>query len=227
MNNIIDKLNHCIEFYKPMGSFNNLFYEYFVLKEHNPKKIIEVGAGAAGWALTVNELLNSGELEFELIEDFRETNYPGFEWWPDNEIDFNNYVNEKNKNFKYSLNEKYSTSVVGDVLRFDAWEFSLSDFEIVLDNLSDNAIIIFDDFSFNKDLDLMILVLELVKKKLIYPIWASNTVSGWSKSEHYSKKMISKLEKNKDLIETITGERVCYKNINTVIDINFELIQFK
>lgn len=228
MNNIIDKLNHCIEFYKPMGSFNNLFYEYFVLKEHNPKKIIEVGAGAAGWALTVNELLNSSELEFELIEDFRETNYSGFEWWPDNKIDFNNYVREKNKNFKYSLNfEKYNASVMADVLRFDAWEFSLSDFKIMLAGLTENAIVIFDDFSFNKDLDLMILVLELVKKKLIYPIWASDSVSGWSKSEHYSKKMISYLEKNKDLIETITGETLCYKNIDTVLDINFELIQIK
>jgi len=227
MNDIVDKLNYCMKFYKPMGSFNNLFYEYFVLKEHNPKKIIEVGAGAAGWALTVNELLNSSELEFELVEDFRETNYSGFEWWPDNKIDFNNYVREKNKNFKYSLNEKYNTSVIGDVLRFDAWEFSLSDFEIILASLSENAIFIFDDFSFNKDLDLMILVLELVKKKLIYPIWASNTVSGWSKSKHYSKKMISYLEKNKDLIKAVTGETVCYKNINTVLDINFELIQFK
>ena len=40
-------------------------------------------------------------------------------------------------------------------------------------------------------------------------------------------KMISYLEKNKDLIETITGETLCYKNIDTVLDINFELIQIK
>lgn len=216
-----------MEFYKPMGSFNNLLYEYFVLKEHNPKKIIEVGAGAAGWALTVNELLNSSDLEFELVEDFRETNYPGFEWWPKNKTELQQYIFQKNKNFKYSLNEKYSTASGGDVLRFDAWEFSLADFEKMISELSKNAIIIFDDFSFNKDLDLMILVLELVKKKLIYPIWASNTVSGWSKSQLYSKKMISYLEKNKHTLESITKEKVCYKNINTVLNINFELIQFK
>ena len=227
MNDIVDKLNYCIEFYKPMGSFSNLFYEYLVLKEHNPKKIIEIGVGAAGWALSINELLNSSDLKFELVEDFRQTKYPGFEWWPENKIEFNKYVLEKNKNFKYSLNEKYNTPVIGDVLRFDAWDFSLNDFEMILSNLSENAIVIFDDFSFNKDLDLIVLVLELVKKKLIYPIWASNTVSGWSKSKRYSKKMISYLEKNKNLIESVAGETVCYKNINTVLDINFELIQFK
>jgi hypothetical protein len=227
MNDITDKLNYCMEFYKPMGSFSNLFNEYLVLKEHNPKKIIEIGVGAAGWALTINDLLNNSNLEFDLIEDFRETNYPGFEWWPTNKTAFDEYIKEKNKHFKYSLNEEYSKIENGDVLRFDAWGVSLKEIESILANLSFDAIVIFDDFSFNKDLDLIVLVLELVKKKLIYPIWASNTVSGWSKSKYYSKQMITHLQRNKDLIETVTKQTVCYKNINTVLDINFELIQFK
>jgi hypothetical protein len=227
MNIIIDKLNYCIDFYKPMGFKNDLFYEYFVLKKHNPKKIIEVGTGAAGWALTMNDLLDNETLEFKLIEDFRQTNYTGFEWWPKNKIEFSNYILEKNKNLKYSLKEKYSKIDNGDVLRFDAWGFSLQEIESILNDLSENAIIIFDDFSFNKDLDLIILVLELAKKNLIYPIWASNTVSGWSKSKDYSKKMISYLEKNKTILNNVTNETVCYKKFTTVLNIDFELVQFK
>jgi hypothetical protein len=210
-----------------MSFKNDLFYEYFVLKKHNPKKIIEVGAGAAGWALTMNELLENDTLEFELIENFCYTNYMGYEWWPKNKIELNNYILEKNKNLKYSLKKKYKTTKNADVLRFDAWDFSLNDFEKILSDLSENAIIIFDDFSVNKDLDLIILVLELAKKNLIYPIWASNTVSGWSKSKDYSKKMISYLQKNKTILNNVTKDTVCYKKFNTVLDIEFELVQFK
>jgi hypothetical protein len=227
MNDIINKINYCRENYKPMGHKRDLFYEYFILKEHNPNKIIEIGAGAAGWALTMNDLLDNNTLEFELIENFCQTNYTGFEWWPKNKIEFSNYILEKNKNLKYSLKEKYSKIDNGDVLRFDAWGFSLQEIESILNDLSENAIIIFDDFSFNKDLDLIILVLELAKKNLIYPIWASNTVSGWSKSKNYSKKMISYLEKNKTILNNVTNETVCYKKFTTVLNIDFQLVQFK
>lgn len=226
MNEIFNKIKYFKEIYKPMSSNHNLFFEYFTLNYHKPKKIVEIGAGAAGWALTINELLNYDQ-EFVLFEDFRQTDYNGFEWWPNNKKDLKDYIVQKNKNFKYSLQDKYIKTDNADVLRFDAWGTSLKEFEDIISHLSDNAIILFDDFSVNKDLDLIILVLELYKKQLIYPIWASDTVSCWTKSEKYSKEIIFYLNNNKDELMKITNSYVNYKKFSTVLNLYFELIQIR
>ncbi len=209
-----------------MSEENNLFCEYLILKKHNPKKIIEIGTGAAGWALTINELLNDNNLEFFLIEDFRQTNYTGFEWWPDNLHELNDYILSKNQNFNYILQKNYNEiqDITADVIRFDAWGLSLKDYKRNIKNITENSVIFFDDFSFNKDPDLIILVLELAKEKLIHPMWASETVSCWSRSKYYSNQIKSHLIEHKDIIKEYANFDIRHSYYR-VLDMEFDIVQ--
>lgn len=224
MKTILETINECKINYQPMSNRYDLFCEYLILKKHNPKKIMEIGAGAAGWALTINELINSKELEFVLIEDFRQTNYQGFEWWPKNGDELVDYISSKGKNFNYKWQEKYINNDQVDVFRFDAWGTSYNKLFDIVNSLVENSVILFDDFAFNKDPDLIIMVLELAKNKIIYPIWASEKVSCWSRSNNYSQYLKSYLEDQKDLINDCVNIKLVRKHY-TVLDIDLDIVQ--
>jgi spore coat polysaccharide biosynthesis predicted glycosyltransferase SpsG len=226
MEDIIKIIDDCFENYQPMESKANLICQYLILKEHNPKNIVEIGTGAAGWALTISDLLQRTDINFFLFENFEETQYQNHEWWPKNKKDLMNYILAKNKNFQFDLSEKYSKVEKIDVLRYDAWGFSCQDFENIIEDCNKNSIVFFDDFSFNKDPDLVIMVLELFEKNLIYPIWASENSSCWSPSKDYSYYMIDFLKQKQSLIKQFTQCDCCYKQYN-VSDLQFEMIQTK
>jgi len=226
MEDIIQIIDKCFANYKPMETKANLICQYLLLKEHNPKIVVEIGAGAAGWALTINDLLKSTDINFYLFENFVETLYESYEWWPKNATDLTNYILEKNVNFNFNLAAEYNKVKKIDVLRFDAWGLSLQDFESIIADCNKNSIIIFDDFAFNKDPDLIIMVLELFRKQLIFPVWASENSSCWSRSKSYSHHLINVLNKNQDLIQQFTGCKICHKEFD-VVDLQFEIFQTK
>lgn len=226
MENIIKAIDDCYTSYRPMESKANLICQYLILKKHNPKIIVEIGAGAAGWALTINDLLQKTDINFFLFENFEETHYETLEWWPKNKRDLTNYILSKNENLSFQLDTHYSKIKKIDVLRFDAWGFSLKDFENIIADCNKNSIVFFDDFAFNKDPDLIIMVLELFKKKLIYPIWASENASCWSRSKSYSHEIIDFMKQNQEIIKHFTGCNFCHKEFDAA-DLQFEIVQTK
>jgi hypothetical protein len=226
MKEIIETINNCCEQYMPMESKTNLFLEYLILKEHQPKKIIEIGTGAAGWALTINQLFRKDKLEFALFENFDQTNYKDYEWWPKSKKELEDYIKSKNSKFKFTLEEKYNKVENADVIRFDAWGISFEEYKNIISHLKEDSIILFDDVAFHKDIDLIIITLELARQKLIYPIWGSNTVTCWSRSKSYSKHMIFHLNKHASLVKNFCNLKLKHSTYE-LLDYNFSIIQTK
>jgi len=228
MEEIVDKIKQCNTKYRPMSDLYDLFCEYIILKKHNPKKIMEICAGSAGWALTTNELLNLENLEFVLVEDFRYVSYDGFNWWPQNKNELEQYIKLKNSNFQFHLQDSYTKCYEpqADVLRIDAWGFTYNDLQHWISDCNRSSVILFDDFAFNKDPDLIIMVLELAKNKIIFPIWTSDKVSCWSASNTYSKKIKKHLEQHKDIMKDCLNLTLIRKQYN-VLGIYLDIIQTK
>lgn len=226
MREIIETIDNCFETYMPMESKTNLFLEYLILKEHRPKKIIEIGTGAAGWALTINQLFRKDKLEFALFENFDQTNYKHYEWWPTNKKELEDYIKSKNSKFKFTLEEKYNKVEDADVIRFDAWGISFEEYKNIISHLKEDSIILFDDVAFHKDIDLIIITLELARQKIIYPIWGAETVTCWSRSEIYSKQMIHHLNKNSQLVKNLLNCKLTHKNYE-LLDYKINIIQTK
>jgi len=226
MKEIIETIDTCFEKYMPMESKTNLFLEYLILKEHQPKKIIEIGTGAAGWALTINQLFRKDKLEFALFENFDQTNYKDYEWWPKNKKELENYIKSKNSKFRFTLEEKYIKVENADVIRFDAWNISFEEYKNIISHLKEDSIILFDDVAFHKDIDLIIITLELAKQKIIYPIWGAETVTCWSRSEIHSKRIMHQLNKNSQLVKNFLNLKL-NRNKYVLLDYNIDIVQTK
>ena len=221
----VDLIKKCEEDYRFMSHWREIFFEYVVLKFHQPKKIIEVGAGSGAWAQTINDLLNYNDLQFLLIENYAG---PGDEIGydlPKNELELAEYIRKKTPNLNFSLSLDYDTDYLGyDVFRYDAWGYTIDKLDLIISNLTNNSIIIFDDFAFNKDPDLVLMVLTLAKDKKIFPIYASNKISCWSNNQEYSKKIITYLKDNKEFIVNNTNARFTHVSMWDIEGIDLDMI---
>lgn len=225
--NIKEKIVKCEDKFNFMSHWYEIYFEYQVLKYHSPQKIIEIGAGAGGWALTIHELLENDTLQFYLIEDFSGPGGMTDYYFPKNISELVNHIKNKNPKINFTLDKKYKKTKKYDVLRYDAWGYTSQELEFIINNLRERSLIIFDDFTFNTDPDQMFYVLSLAQKKLIFPIYSSNKISCWSNSKEYSLELINYLKEIKDIIINDTGARFLHFQIHNVEEVNLNLILLK
>lgn len=178
-----------------------------ILKIHNPKHIVELGAGAGGWS-AVMWLLGQNLANYTLIESMKwgEQNFSwNGELFPKNLDDLKNQILSKTNdttNFSFFKEVDAEDLEKYDTFRYDG-EISFKKFENYIKHSDEKSIFFVDDFKANVCPLRVMNVTKCVNNKILFPLWLSDKESAWVTNEEYRNYILDKLYTNIHYIEKL------------------------
>ena len=183
MNSILEKTN-------VMTSASELFITSEILKIHNPVHIVELGAGAGGWAAALY-LLGNSKIKYTLIENMSW----GIQGFFDNNENFPKTLQELEDlvllktsditNFEFFKEVEDVTSNNFDVFRYDCNGITDQQLNSILKKCHEKSVIFIDDFKMNVNPIACMQAMELHANDKLYPLWFSDKESAWCNNKDY------------------------------------------
>lgn len=188
---------------KIMSRLSDTLVTDLLLRLHRPRHIVELGAGAAGWAATHARLLDY-QPQWTLVENFKWALTPGGyqfegEGWPTNTASLYHVARVKsNDRMDPRVVDHNNASLIepADYIRYDC-ELDLGSF---IRAAQPDAIIQIDDFTWNCSVNRILMVLELARQGELVPLWFGEKESAWCRTVQHRDSMLDVVRDNADVL---------------------------
>lgn len=167
------------------------FLSHIMLLQYiNPSQVWELGAGRGSWCIGLDKFKSN--ILYNLVEDFSwhtsglSTKFVDYAW-PATPSDVTQFIKNNSPNLNYNL---YSSDILNHKDKFTNLEFVRIDCDLknpketydhILQNSSDNLIILIDDVRPNAALNRMFEVIEYIKSGDLKVIITANDTLGLAK----------------------------------------------
>lgn len=188
---------------KIMSRLSDTLVTDLILRLHRPDHIIELGAGAGGWAATHAQLLKH-DPRFTLVENFKWARTEGGysfegETWPTTSAELHQIVREKSAGqIEADVVEHNDPQRIApaDFIRYDC-ELDLGRF---IHAANPDAIIQIDDFNWNCSVNRILMVLEMARQGDLFPLWFGEKESAWCRTEKHRDFMLDVIRDNESVL---------------------------
>ena len=170
-----------------------------MLTFNNSTKILELGGGAASWSIGITKMLNNSP-HITVVENFEFLNYSGDTWWydwPTCESELKQSIEETCERLGCSHNiqvldidakllpEKLKHQTF-DVIRLDCFEHAAEIKNILrwaYSSLTNDGLLCIDDIQPSITINRFMCTMDLVREKLIKPVWIGSKEAVFCKWE--------------------------------------------
>lgn len=203
-----------LHYSRSMVDYADFVVESLVLNIHNPSTIVEIGAGAGGWAISTAKMLNFLP-NMHLVENFKWANdtlsKPQATAWPTHADELLAIVLPTIPTATVATSLDKAT-VSYSAVRYDA-NTGYDDFADVVRSLETPGIVIIDDFTFSCDINRILYALTYCKSHSLHPLVFGPRSAVWVNDITYRDYLLDELKKHADLLEKYSV-RTKFKNLN-------------
>jgi hypothetical protein len=185
--NKIEIIDEDLKTFPAMSNAHDMAIEVWLIDHIDAAVVCELGAGTGNWSGIVSRNLNRKDVEFLLFENFKEAEFYSDIGFPKNVSELETSIARHTKNskcFDININELPELERKADIIRLDC-DGDGTYYERfatwLIENTTENAVILVDDVRVNVRPDRLFLMHELVRQGKLEFLWGGYEEAAWCK----------------------------------------------